>query len=170
MPSHALSQSAADQRSAQSQLETHEFLAFKLGSEEYGIDILKVQEIRGYEEPTRMANVPHFIKGVVNLRGIIVPIVDMRIKFNMPTVEYNEFTVVIILTVSGRVIGIVVDGVSDVTTLTTDQIKAAPDFSANVDTAYIIGLGTVDERMLILMDIERLMSSNDMGLIDSTVH
>ncbi len=152
-------------------LETSEFLSFKLGSEEYGIDILKVQEIRGYESPTRMAGVPNFIKGVVNLRGIIVPIVDLRIKFNLATVEYNEFTVVIILTVAKCVIGIVVDGVSDVTTLAPEQIKPAPGFSANHDTSYVIGLGTVDERMLILMDIERLMSGTEMGLMaESPVH
>jgi purine-binding chemotaxis protein CheW len=141
-----------------------EFLSFKLGSEEYGIDILKVQEIRGYEKPTRMANVPVFIKGVVNLRGIIVPIVDMRIKFNLATVEYNEFTVVIILNVSGRVLGIVVDGVSDVTTLASEQIKPAPEFSAQFDTSYLIGLGTQGERMLILIDIQKLVGGPDMGL------
>ena len=141
-----------------------EFLSFKLGSEEYGIDILKVQEIRGYEPPTRIANVPAFIKGVVNLRGIIVPIVDLRIKFKLDSVEYNEFTVVIILNVSGRVLGIVVDGVSDVTTLSPDQIKPAPDFAADLNTSHIVGLGTLDERMLILMDIEALMSSDEMGL------
>ena len=169
MDNQASFQPVADGRSAtHAQLETREFLAFKLGTEEYGIDILKVQEIRGYEKPTRMANVPEFIKGVVNLRGIIVPIIDMRIKFNMATVEYNEFTVVIILTVSGRVLGIVVDGVSDVTTLTPEQIKAAPDLSANLDTSSIIGLGTVDDRMIILMDIERLMSAQAMELLDYT--
>ncbi len=152
-------------------LNTREFLSFKLGTEEYGIDILKVQEIRGYEKPTRMANVPAFIKGVVNLRGIIVPIIDLRIKFNLASVEYNEFTVVIILNVSGRVVGIVVDGVSDVTTLTPEQIKPAPAFSADLDGSHIVGLGTLDERMLILMDIERLMSSNEMGLSnDAAVH
>ena len=144
-----------------------EFLSFKLGEEEYGIDILKVQEIRGYEKPTRMANVPPFIKGVVNLRGIIVPIIDMRIKFNLSVVEYNEFTVVIILNVAGRVLGIVVDGVSDVTTLAAEQIKPAPDFSGQLDTDYVIGLGTLDERMLILLDIEQMLSSAEMGLMDS---
>jgi purine-binding chemotaxis protein CheW len=153
-----------DPPTTQVKLETSEFLAFKLGTEEYGIDILKVQEIRGYEKPTRMANVPEFIKGVVNLRGIIVPIIDMRIKFNMESVEYNEFTVVIILNVGGRVIGIVVDGVSDVTTLTPDQIKAPPNFSASLNTGYVIGLGTLEGRMLILMDIESLLSDSDMGL------
>ena len=146
----------------------NEFLTFILGSEEYGLEILKVQEIRGYDAITHIANAPAFIKGIVNLRGIIVPIIDMRIKFNLGKVEYNEFTVVIILNVASRVMGIVVDGVSDVITLSSEQVKPAPDFAAHLDTDYIIGLGTVDERMLILMDIEKLMSSKDMGLIDST--
>ena len=144
----------------------NEFLTFTLGREEYGIDILKVQEIRGYDAVTAIANTPHFIKGVINLRGIIVPIVDMRIKFDLGTVEYNQFTVVIILNVSNRVVGMVVDGVSDVITLTPDQIKAAPEFGSAIDTEYVMGLGTVDERMLILVDIEKLMSSRDMELMD----
>ena len=148
-----------------------EFLSFRLGAEEYGIDILKVQEIRGYEKPTRMAGVPDFIKGVVNLRGIIVPILDMRIKFNLSSIEYNEFTVVIILNVSGRVLGIVVDGVSDVITLTPEQIKPAPNFYAQIDTSHLIGLGTLDDRMLILTDIEKLIAGSDMGLMPgSSVH
>ena len=146
-------------------LQTREFLAFNLGAEEFGIDILKVQEIRCYEKPTRMAGVPDFIKGVVNLRGVIVPIVDLRIKFNLPEVEYNDFTVVIVLNLHGRVVGIVVDGVSDVTSLQADQVKPAPEFSSHLDTSHVIGLGTLEERMLILMDIEALMSSADMGLV-----
>ena len=145
---------------------TSEFLSFKLGSEEYGIDILKVQEIRGYEKPTRMANVPEFIKGVVNLRGIIVPIIDLRIKFGLGDPSYDEFTVVIILNVAGRVVGVVVDSVSDVLTLTDAQIRPAPDFSAALDTQYVTGLGAIDERMLILVDIEQLIGSREMGLID----
>lgn len=151
---------------AAARLQSREFLAFNLGTEEFGIDILKVQEIRCYEKPTRMAGVPAFIKGVVNLRGVIVPIVDLRIKFNLPEVEYNDFTVVIVLNLHGRVVGIVVDGVSDVTSLQEDQIKPAPEFSSQLDTGHVIGLGTLEERMLILMDIERLMSSPDMGLAD----
>jgi len=143
-----------------------EFLTFTLGKEEYGIDILKVQEIRGYDSVTTIANSPRFIKGVINLRGIIVPIVDMRIKFNLGNVEYSELTVVIILNISKRVVGMVVDGVSDVITLTNAQIKPAPEFGAAFDTEYLTGLGTVDERMLILVDIEKLMTSNDMELVD----
>src|SRR4051812_32627014 len=143
-----------------------EFLAFTLGSEEYGIDILKVQEIRGYEAVTRIANSPEFIKGVVNLRGTIVPIVDMRIRFNLGDPSYDQFTVVIILNIGGRVVGMVVDSVSDVTTLSPDQIKPAPEIGSVLDTDYLIGLGTLDKRMLILVDIDRLMSSADMGLIE----
>lgn len=143
-----------------------EFLTFRLGDEEYAIDILKVQEIRGYEPPTAIAYAPLFIKGVINLRGIIVPIVDLRIKFGLGTVEYTPFTVVIILNVARRVIGVVVDSVSDVTLLTGGQIRQAPDFSASFDTKYILGLASIDERMLIVTDIERLIGSRDMELID----
>jgi purine-binding chemotaxis protein CheW len=148
----------------------NEFLTFRLGSEEYGIDILKVQEIRGYDAITQIANSPEFIKGVVNLRGIIVPIIDMRIKFRLGNAEYDQFTVVIILNVSGRVMGIVVDGVSDVISLDMDQLRPTPEFGSVIDTEYIKGLGTVDERMLILLDIEKLMGSTEMGLIDQAVN
>ncbi|MDD2883430.1 MAG: chemotaxis protein CheW [Dechloromonas sp.] len=148
---------------------TSEYLTFTLGSEEYAIDILKVQEIRGYEPPTLIANAPPFIKGVINLRGIIVPIVDLRIKFQLGKVEYTPFTVVIILNVAGRVIGVVVDSVSDVISLSSGQIRAAPDFSGTFDTKYIVGLASVEARMLIITDIERLMTSADMELIDRNV-
>lgn len=143
-----------------------EYLAFTLGKEEYGIDILKVQEIRGYEAVTRIANAPEFIKGVVNLRGIIVPIVDMRIKFQLGEPKYDQFTVVIILNIGGRVLGMVVDSVSDVITLSPEQIKPSPDMGTALNTDHLIGLGTLDQRMLILVDIDRLMSSAEMGLID----
>jgi purine-binding chemotaxis protein CheW len=146
-----------------------EYLTFTLGPEEYAIDILKVQEIRGYENPTTIANAPAFLKGVINLRGTIVPIVDMRIKFNVGKVEYTPFTVVIILNIAGRVVGIVVDSVSDVTMLRADQIRPAPEFAATVDTKYINGLGTLGERMLIVVDIERLMISSEMALVDDAV-
>jgi purine-binding chemotaxis protein CheW len=144
-----------------------ELLTFTLGNEEYGIDILKVQEIRGYEAVTTIAHAPEFIKGVINLRGIIVPIVDMRIKFNLGNVSYDETTVVIVLNFANRVVGMVVDGVSDVITLKADQIKPAPEFGASLDTKYLMGLGTVDDRMIILVDIERLMTSRDMELIEA---
>jgi purine-binding chemotaxis protein CheW len=145
-----------------------EYLTFRLGGEEYGIDILRVQEIRSYEEPTRIANAPGFIKGVVNLRGVIVPVVDLRIKLGCEKVEYNGFTVVIVLNVHGRVVGAVVDSVSDVLELSTELIKPAPEMTLAVDTSFITGIASVNERMLILMDIESLMSSRDMGLIDAT--
>jgi purine-binding chemotaxis protein CheW len=149
----------------------NEYLTFTLGKEEYGIEILKVQEIRGYEAVTKIANAPDFIKGVVNLRGIIVPVIDMRLKFNLGEAKYDQFTVVIILNVAGRVVGMVVDGVSDVIQLAAERIRPAPDFSASsFDTSYITGLGTTDERMLILVDIEKLMGSADMALVDATVH
>lgn len=143
-----------------------EYLTFTLGNEEYGIDILKVQEIRGYDTVTHIANAPDFIKGVINLRGVIVPIVDMRIKFRLGEATYHEFTVVIIMNVLGRIIGMVVDGVSDVVALTPEQIKPAPEMGAAMDTAYITGLGTVNEQMLILVDIEKLMGSEEMQIMD----
>lgn len=142
-----------------------EFLAFKLSQEEYGIDIQKVQELRGYDTVTRIANAPEFIKGVVNLRGIIVPIVDMRIKFNLGTPTYDQFTVVIILNIGHRVMGMVVDSVSDVITLTPEQVKPAPEMGSTLHTSHLIGLGSLDQRMLILMDIDKLMSSTEMGLV-----
>jgi purine-binding chemotaxis protein CheW len=146
----------------------HEYLAFVLGGEEYGIDILKVQEIRGYEAVTRIANAPDFIKGVINLRGNIVPIIDMRIKFALEDITYDTFTVVIILNVAHRVVGMVVDGVKDVLTLGAEQVRPAPEFTGAFRTEYLIGMGSVDERMLILVDIERLMSGEDMHLVPSS--
>ncbi len=144
----------------------NEYLTFRLGAEEYGVDILKVQEIRGYDAITQIANAPVFVKGVINLRGVIVPIVDMRIKFALGDAEYDQFTVVIILNVAGRVVGIVVDAVSDVISLAQEQFRPTPGMGSVIDTEYIMGLGTVDERMLILIDIEKLMASSDMGLME----
>jgi purine-binding chemotaxis protein CheW len=143
-----------------------EVLAFTLGAEEYGLDIQKVQELRGYDAVTRIANTPEFIKGVVNLRGIIVPIIDMRIKLNLGTPTYDQFTVVIILNLGGRVVGMVVDSVSDVITLTQQQIKPAPQMGAAVGSDYLIGLGTIDERMLILVDVIKLMSNAELGMME----
>ena len=142
-------------------------MTFRLDKEEYGIDILKVQEIRGYEPPTRIAHAPEFIKGVVNLRGTIVPIVDMRIKFNCAHAEYDNFTVVIILNLRERVVGVVVDSVSDVMELASEHIQAAPDIESAIDSTCIYGLGSVNDRMLILLDIEKLMSSVEMGLVSA---
>lgn len=146
-----------------------EYLTFTLGNEEYAIDILKVQEIRGYEPPTLIANAPAFIKGVINLRGTIVPIVDLRMKFGLGSVEYTPFTVVVILNIANRVVGVVVDSVSDVISLMPAQIRPAPDFSGTFDTKYIVGLASMANRMLIVTDIEKLMTSSDMELIDASV-
>ena len=168
MHTQGASASVLDSGAAGAQKGTHaEYLSFRLGAEEYGIDILRVQEIRSYEEPTRIANAPHFIKGVVNLRGVIVPVVDLRIKLGCEKVEYNGFTVVIVLNVRGRIVGAVVDSVSDVLELAAEVIKPAPELHTGVDTSFITGIASVGERMLILMDIEGLMSSADMGLMDS---
>ncbi|MEO5732291.1 MAG: chemotaxis protein CheW [Rubrivivax sp.] len=179
----------ADAQGARRSTQAGEFLTFRLGAEEYGIDILRVQEIRSYEQPTRIANAPAFIKGVVNLRGVIVPIIDLRLKLSCEQVDYNDFTVVVVLNVRGRVVGAVVDSVSDVLELTAEQIKPAPELSACIDASFITGIGSVRaagsdkasrrhtdgvtspdaareaDRMLILMDIEGLLSSADMGLI-----
>lgn len=143
-----------------------EFLAFRLGAEEYGIDLHKVQELRGYGAVTRIASFPEFIKGVINLRGGIVPIVDLRIKFGLNAPTYDRFTVVIILNVAGRIMGMVADGVSDVITLTTEQIKPAPEMGLPSNADYLIGLSAIAGRMLILMDIDKLMSSIEMGSIE----
>ena len=143
-----------------------EFLSFKLGQEEYCLDILNVQEIRGYDTVTSIANTPDFIKGVINLRGNIVPIVDMRIKFRLPEVRYDATTIVIILNLNKKMIGIVVDSVSDVIALPLDNIREAPRFGSAINTEFISGMATVDERMLIVVDIQRLMSSDDLQLIE----
>lgn len=144
-----------------------EFLIFKLGTEEYAIDILRVQEIRGYDGVTRLAQAPAFIKGVIDLRGVIVPVVDLRLKFGHRA-EYNAFTVVIILNVLNRQLGVVVDGVSDVMPLSRQQIRPPPSFSANFDTRYILGMASLDERMLIVTDIEKLMSAEEMALVNAS--
>jgi purine-binding chemotaxis protein CheW len=146
------------------QASAREYLTFRLGHEEYGIDILKVQEIRGYEPPTRIANAPSFIKGVVNLRGVIVPIVDLRMRFGCEKSEYNGFTVTVVLNVGGRVVGAVVDSVSDVLEIPAQAVKPAPEIQSAIDARFILGLGQVGDRMLILLDIESLIASPELGL------
>jgi purine-binding chemotaxis protein CheW len=142
-----------------------EFLTFALGSEEYGVDILKVKEIRGYDAVTRLPDAPDYIKGVINLRGTIVPVVDMRLKFRLERAEYTALTVMIVLNVADRVVGMVVDSVSDVVQLSAEQVRAVPEIGATIDRQFLTGIGTLDERMLILLDIERLMASSEMGLV-----
>ncbi len=142
-----------------------QYLSLRLGNEEYAIDILRVQEIRSYEVPTKMVNSPSFVKGVINLRGVIVPIVDLRLKLNLAKVEYNDFTVVIILNIGGMVVGAVVDGVSDVVTLHAEAIKPAPQFDSALEARFIVGLATLGERMLIVMNMDALMSNSEMGMV-----
>ncbi|GAB3736052.1 chemotaxis protein CheW [Luteimonas pelagia] len=142
-----------------------EFLTFALGGEEYGVEILKVQEIRGYDAPTRLPDAPDYIRGVVNLRGTIVPVVDMRLKFRLAEAACGPTTVMIVLHVGGRVVGMVVDSVSDVVRLDAAQVREVPELGAAIDRQFLTGIGTLDERMLILLDIERLMGSAEMGLV-----
>jgi len=142
-------------------------LTLRLGKEEYAIDILRVQEIRSYEEPTRMVNAPAFIKGVVNLRGVIVPIIDLRLKLGLEQADYDAFTVVIILNIQGTVVGVVVDAVSDVVTLADDMVKPAPQFNAALDARFITGLANVGERMLIVINMDALLSSAELGMLAS---
>ena len=166
---HAAAGGPILQTAAAPTLQIREFLAFKLGDEEYGIDILRVQEIRSYEAPTRIANAPAFIKGVVNLRGVIVPIIDLRLKLHLAQARYDSFTVVIVLNIGHQVVGVVVDAVSDVITLTPEQLRPVPEFHASVDSDHLLAIGSVGERMLILVDIEKLMTSQDLGLVGHAV-
>ncbi len=138
-----------------------EYLSFTLGDEHYGVDILKVQEIRGYNAVTRLPDAPEYIKGVINLRGTIVPVIDLRLKLRLAEARYDSFTVMIVLNVENRVVGIVVDSVSDVVPLADEQVRATPEFGAAVDTRFIAGIGTLDDKMLILLDIETLLDSAD---------
>ena len=143
-------------------------MATKLTPEEYGIDILRVQAIRWHEKPTRIANAPPIVKRVVNLRGVIVPIIDMRMKFNLEQANYDDFTVVIVLNIGSRVVGMVVDAVSDVITLQPAQLRQVPEFNSAIASDHILAIGAVENRMLILVDIEKLMTSAEMGLIDAS--
>ncbi|MFO1217090.1 MAG: chemotaxis protein CheW [Burkholderiaceae bacterium] len=165
----AASSDAAARAAAAAHAAAGEVLTFRLGDEEYGIDILRVQEIRSYEPPTRIANAPPHIKGVVNLRGVIVPIVDLRLMLGCAGAEFNHLTVVVVLNVHGQVVGAVVDSVSDVMELAADAVKPAPAMDASVEARHITGIATVKteqrERMLILLDIEALMSGAGLALV-----
>ena len=142
-----------------------EVLVFVLGGDEYGVDILKVQEIRGYDKVTPIPAAPAYVKGVVNLRGTIVPVIDLRVKFGLANVKYEEFTVVVILRLAARVIGVVVDGVSDVVAFTASEVRAAPEFGAVVDASFISGVATQAERLVLLLDIEKLLSTGELNLL-----
>jgi purine-binding chemotaxis protein CheW len=140
----------------------HEYLTFTLGAEDYALDILNVQEIRSYERPTAMPGVPAFVKGVVNLRGAIVPIADLRVKFALCEAKYDALTVVIIMNVGDRTVGVVVDGVSDVVGVSAEQIRPAPDFATALDARYLAGLILAEDRMLVLVDIEKVLGQMSM--------
>ncbi|WP_343553711.1 chemotaxis protein CheW [Pantoea sp.] len=155
------------QNSANNNAMAQEFLVFRLGQEEYGIDILKVQEIRGCDRVTRIPNAHDFITGVTNLRGVIVPIVDLRLRFNLPEAKQDENTVVIVLNLNDRIVGIVVDGVVDVQSMDVDQIKPAPEVTSSLSSRYLLGIGVLDSRMVILVNIEKLLSREELELMDS---
>lgn len=140
-----------------------QYLVFSLGGEEFAIDILKVQEIRAYEKPTRIPNSPPSIKGVTNLRGVIVPIIDLRIKLNLENVEYVDETVVIVANVGSRIVGIVVDGVSDVMTLNEQHMKPVPEFTLSMSSDYISGLASIEDRMLIIVNIDKFLTTAELA-------
>nr|WP_042425292.1 chemotaxis protein CheW [Comamonas granuli] len=140
-----------------------EYLTFRLGKEEYAIDILRVQEIRGYDAATRIANAPAYVKGVINLRGRIVPIVDLRMLFDLPDPDYDSFTVVIVINVCDTVLGMVVDGVNDVVQISRADVKPAPGFGASADTSYLHGIASIAERMILLLEIEKLVQGAGLG-------
>lgn len=167
MTTQMLAGVGADKQASAAGANAREYLTFRLGAEEYALDILKVQEIRNYETATAIANAPKHVRGVINLRGVIVPIVDLRVLLSLPRAEYTTFTVVIVLNLGKRTVGVVVDAVSDVTELGAEQIRPAPDFAGAVDTRYVTGLGTIDNRMLILADIERLLAGEQPELLPS---
>lgn len=136
-----------------------QFLTFSLGNEAYGIEILKVQEIRGYTTITVIPNAPPFVKGVMNLRGTVVPVVDLRMKFGMVPAEYDKFTVIIVVTVGARVVGLVVDAVSDVLDVKPDEIEATPDLGASFDSSHLTGLARAGEQLVMLLEIDRVVNS-----------
>jgi len=145
---------------------TNQFVTFQLGAETYGISILKLNEIIAYQSCTTIPNVPGFIKGVLNLRGIVVPVIDLRERFGMELKDYDQFTVILILDVSGRIMGLVVDMVSDVLTLNSDDVKPRPHFSTGISTEFISGMGIKDKKFIILLDVDKLLSDDELNMVD----
>lgn len=139
-----------------------QFLTFQLGDELYGVDILRVQEIKGYTAVTRIPNTPAHIKGVLNLRGTIVPIVELRTKFGMPTIDYTMFTVIVVVVVREKIMGLVVDAVSDVLNIDKKDIQPAPQFGAKVDVSFLNGIGKSGDKLVALLDMDRLLSDSDL--------
>jgi purine-binding chemotaxis protein CheW len=141
-----------------------QYLTFTLGREEYGIEILKVQEIKGYSAITPIPNTPAHIKGVMNLRGTVIPVVDLRSKFSMEPVDYDKFTVIIVVMMGAKVAGLVVDAVSDVLNIATADIRPAPDFGSRADTRFITGLVSNGDKLAVLLDIDTLITDGDMAV------
>ena len=143
--------------------DTDQYLTFMLAGEEYGVDILRVQEIKGWDSVTPIPNTPPYIKGVINLRGTIVPIFDLRERFSLDQIPYGPTTVVIVLKVNkengSRTMGIVVDAVSEVYNISTEGMKPSPDFGTSISMDFVHGLATVDDKMIIVLDIDRLLNS-----------
>ena len=154
-------------------VDTDQYLTFILNQEEYGVDILRVQEIKGWDTVTPLPNTPGYIKGVINLRGTIVPIIDLRERFKLANAEYGPMTVVIVLKViSGdktRIMGIVVDAVSEVYNVADDDMKPPPDFGSVVNIEYVMGLATIDEKMIIILDIDHLLTSEELDITAASV-
>ncbi|MCL6471581.1 MAG: chemotaxis protein CheW [Firmicutes bacterium] len=144
-----------------------QFVTFTLEGEEYGVEILKVQEIIGYQGFTKVPNVPDFVKGVLNLRGSVVPVIDLRLKFSMKEKEYDKFTVILILEVKERIIGVIVDAVSDVVSLTEDDIQPTPDFSSGIRADFIASMGRKDDKLIIILDIDKVLSESELEVLEA---
>jgi len=165
----ALAQAAIAAAQTSTPFAAQEWLTFRLGEEEYGMDILRVQEIRSYEKPTRIANMPDYVKGVVDLRGVIVPILDLRMQLGMTELRYDGVTATIVLNVGDRIVGVVVDSVSDVLELKQEDIKPFPEMTTSVESRFITGIGSLKHdgrnRMLILLDIASLVGNLKNGAV-----
>ncbi len=166
-----MSETAEDISHQDTNKEFKELLTFFLAGEEYGVDILRVQEIKGWDSVTNIPNTPEYIRGVINIRGSIVPIIDMRLRFNLEKKEYDATTVVIVLNVvnegkADRTMGVVVDAVSDVYNVPIDDVKASPDFGTAVDTEFVTGLATIDNKMIIVLDIDHMLNAAELAVID----
>ena len=147
--------------------DSNQYLTFTLGNEEYGLEILKVQEIKGYSLITRVPRSPEFVKGVLNLRGTIVPVIDLRARFGLELRDYDQFTVIIVVVVAGRAMGLIVDAVSDVLNLPQSEIAETPEFSNRVDTKFISGMGRAGDKLIILLDVEKLLSSDELQSVEA---
>ncbi len=144
--------------------ESNQFLTFRLDEQEYGLELFKIQEIRGYAPVTPIPNVPAHVRGVMNLRGTVLPVVDLRMKFRLPPIEYNKFTVIVIAVVAGKMVGLLVDAVSDVLNVAPEALRAAPDFGASVDTQFINGVFQTRDHLAVALNLERLLSESELAI------